>query len=123
MGQARVKFGETELPLESGVTSVGRTPDNDVSFPHDPNVSRFHAEIEMRAHGEYWLTDTGSSNGTTVNGKPVRGDVPLSNGDVIVLGGSSELTFLIGDETKQASAAAVPESGPVFETPHLPAAE
>lgn len=123
MGQPRLKFGDTELPLKPGITSVGRTPENDVSFPQDGNVSRFHAEIEMRGPGEYWLTDTGSSNGTTLNGRPVTGDVPLADGDKILLGGSSELIFLIGDEKKDEPAAEMPEASPTFDTPHVSVAE
>jgi len=123
MGQPRLKFGDSELPLKPGITSVGRTPDNDVSFPQDSNVSRFHAEIEMRGPGEYWLTDTGSSNGTTLNGRPVLGDVPLEDGDKILLGGSSELTFMIEDENAVTKDEPAMDTGPEFATPSVSVAE
>lgn len=119
----RLKFGENEFPLKPGITSVGRTPDNDVSFPADANVSRFHAEIEMRGPGEYWLTDTGSSNGTTLNGRPVRGDVPLSDADKIVLGGSSELVFLVADEKAGRADEPTRRAAPEFAAPNLSVSE
>ena len=45
----------------------------------------FRSEISRR-DGEWWLTDKGSTNGTTVNGSPVIDPVTLSHGDVIVFG-------------------------------------
>lgn len=92
MAEITLKLEDRELPLRSDVTTLGRVPDNDVSFPGDANVSRFHAEIERR-NGEYFLIDLGSSNGTTVNGKKVTGETYLSPGDIIMLGGSSKVVF------------------------------
>ncbi len=80
------------MPLTDHVTTIGRTPDNHISFPGDPNVSRFHAEIELRS-GEFCLIDLNSSNGTTVNGQKVAGEVYLADGDEILFGGSSAVTF------------------------------
>ena len=40
---------EKEFVLENELTSIGRASDNDISFPDDSNVSRYHAEIEQRA--------------------------------------------------------------------------
>jgi pSer/pThr/pTyr-binding forkhead associated (FHA) protein len=85
---------ETQFELTGALTSLGRTPDNDVSFPEDSNVSRYHAEIEERGAGEYWLIDLQSSNGTKLNGEPVTAEKPLSDGDQIELGGSSLFTFI-----------------------------
>ncbi len=81
----------------SQLTTLGRTPDNDISFPEDSNVSRYHGEIEEK-FGDYWLIDLKSSNGTTVNGKKVNGEILLSEGDNIVLGGSSKLHFSFKDD-------------------------
>ena len=38
-----------------------------------PTVSRIHAKIRKR-EGEYYLTDLNSRNGTSVNGKILKGD-------------------------------------------------
>ncbi|NOT49027.1 MAG: FHA domain-containing protein [Acidobacteria bacterium] len=98
MPDARLKFSGGEFTPKDGVTTIGRTTDNDVSFPNDSNVSRYHAEIESR-YGEFCLIDLGSSNGTTVNGEKMAGEIYLKPGDVILLGGSSEMVFeAAGDE-------------------------
>lgn len=47
-------------------------------------ISRRHANILFRG-GSYWLEDT-SKNGTWVNNQRVYGEVPLSNGAIIVMG-------------------------------------
>ncbi|MDH3530439.1 MAG: FHA domain-containing protein [Acidobacteriota bacterium] len=94
MDSPRLKLSDgTEFEFDSKLTTLGRTPDNDVSFPDDTNVSRYHAEIEDRGDGEFWLFDLQSSNGTTLNGEKVVTEKPLFDGDVIVLGGSTELEF------------------------------
>lgn len=97
MQTGRIKFEDREQVLNSQITTLGRTSDNDISFPEDSNVSRFHAEIELR-YGDYWLIDLRSSNGTTVNGSRVSSEVLLREGDEIVLGGSSKLRFTFKEE-------------------------
>jgi len=65
-------------------TRVGRLPDNDIVVD-DKRVSRHHAEVTQ--HGNRWiLRDTGSTNGTAVNGKIVK-EAVLKPGDSISLGG------------------------------------
>ena len=92
MPEVKVKIDGVEKPLGQQVTTIGRSPDNDIAFPGDANVSRFHAEIEARGN-DFCLIDLGSSNGTTVNGARVTGERYLSAGDVIVLGGTSQFEF------------------------------
>jgi hypothetical protein len=92
MPEVRLKFDGGEITPKDGVTTLGRTSDNDVAFPSDSNVSRYHAEIEARG-GEFCLIDLNSSNGTTVNGVKVSGEIYLKPGDRIMLGGSSEVIF------------------------------
>jgi Protein of unknown function (DUF3662)/FHA domain len=65
-------------------TKVGRLPDNDIVF-NDPRVSRHHAQL-VEQNGRWILRDTGSTNGTAVNGKIVR-EAALRPGDAISLGG------------------------------------
>lgn len=64
---------------------IGRGLDNDVVFDNDVRVSRHHARIEFK-YGQFVLTDTNSTNGTTVNTRPVT-QIVLSPGDRISLGG------------------------------------
>jgi len=63
---------------------VGRTALADVELG-DPSVSRRHATLAR--HGDAWiLTDLGSQNGTTVNGKRLREPAALRDGDEVRFG-------------------------------------
>ena len=62
---------------------LGRGTDSDLLLV-DPGVSRHHAEIRVE-DGEVVLVDLGSTNGTFVNGQPVR-RVPLTDGTRVTLG-------------------------------------
>lgn len=72
-----------EESLVNVVTVIGRSPGATVQVV-DTSVSRRHAEIRV-VGGQAMLRDLGSTNGTTVNGRPVTEHV-LSSGDRIVLG-------------------------------------
>ena len=93
MSDWKIKFDGGERILDSDVVAFGRASDNDVAFPQDSNVSRYHAEIQCR-HGDYFLIDLGSSNGTTLNGKKVEGEVRLAPGDMILFGGTSAVEVI-----------------------------
>ena len=97
MAEAKLKYNGNELNLFKGVTTIGRTSDNFISFPEDANVSRYHAEIESRGD-DFYIIDLDSSNGTTVNGAKVSGERLLKNGDRIVFGGTSKIEFSIEKE-------------------------
>ncbi len=101
MPELKLKFDEREFFLGSGIVTLGRTPDNSISFPDDENVSRYHAEIELRGE-EYCLIDLNSSNGTSLNGQPVHGEIYLAEGDVIKLGGSAEIEVAPAVEKERA---------------------
>lgn len=62
---------------------IGRMEANSLVID-DPTVSRFHAEI-YRDGKFYYVRDLESTNGTFVNGKPVRVK-KLNNGDIITVG-------------------------------------
>jgi hypothetical protein len=51
----------------------------------DPAVSAEHARL-VRSHGEWLITDLGSTNGTLVNQALVQGEAALEPGDVVGLG-------------------------------------
>jgi hypothetical protein len=72
-----------ELLLRKAVTSVGRALDNDLVL-EGGDVSRHHARFEY-ASGELRLVDLGSTNGTRLNGKPIR-DERVRAGDEIAFG-------------------------------------
>jgi hypothetical protein len=68
---------------------IGRLPECGVVLA-DSNVSRRHAELR-RAGDSVVLTDLGSTNGTRVNGAPIREQV-LASGDEVSVG-STRLIF------------------------------
>ena len=65
--------------------TIGRSPESDVVI-NDPRVSRSHARIGF-AGGRFVLEDLGSTNGTTLNGKPVSAPAALADGDALSLAG------------------------------------
>jgi hypothetical protein len=69
--------------LTTPVTLLGRGTDCDLRLV-DPGVSRHHAELRVE-DGEVVLLDLGSTNGTFVNGQPVR-RVLLTDGTRVTLG-------------------------------------
>jgi DNA-binding winged helix-turn-helix (wHTH) protein len=72
------------FPLDEGVNSIGREPSAAV-WLDSGSVSRRHATITV-GNGAARIEDTGSKNGTQVNGAPVRGAVTLRDGDHLLLG-------------------------------------
>jgi adenylate cyclase len=71
--------------LESEVLTIGRAEDNHLSFPDDALVSSWHASITQR-HGDFWIHDLRSHNGTFVNQMMVE-QKRLEEGDKITIGG------------------------------------
>ena len=66
--------------------TLGRRQEADVSMPWDPEMSRLHAELELRA-GEWTVSDDGlSQNGTWVNGLRLAGRRRLADGDLLRVG-------------------------------------
>ncbi|HEX7175301.1 MAG TPA: FHA domain-containing protein [Pyrinomonadaceae bacterium] len=85
------------IALRSPRLSVGRGADNDLCI-NDTNLSRRHAIVEVIA-GRPYISDCGSSNGTTVNGQTVTSAIELYDGDRINLGNSRELIVAIEEAT------------------------
>ena len=59
--------------LQNELTVIGKMENAADAVIDLPTVSRIHAKIRKR-EGEYYLTDLNSRNGTSVNGKILRGD-------------------------------------------------
>lgn len=123
MARAILKFDEKELTIGEDATSFGRTTENTVSFPDNPNISRQHADIRFD-DGEFVVTDLGSSNGTTVNGQRIEGETVLNDGDFITLGNSVIVEFVLEDDTpdnaeyesQSVQSTPIPEAVPADET-------
>lgn len=89
--------GETRrVAVSDELFIIGRHPENDLCIP-DSRLSREHVRIENYADN-YYVSDSGSSNGTTLNGAPLRSSTALKNGDRLNLGGGVEIKIEIGAE-------------------------
>jgi pSer/pThr/pTyr-binding forkhead associated (FHA) protein len=86
--------GSTYL-LEQSVTTIGRSPENDV-FLDDVTVSRKHAVIDRREDGTFFVRDVGSLNGTYVNGEQVE-QTTLASGDEVQIGMFKLVFFAAGE--------------------------
>jgi Protein of unknown function (DUF3662)/FHA domain len=71
----------------SAGATLGRSRQCDVVLD-DPNVSRQHAEIRPRG-GSWVINDLGSTNGSSLNGRRIRGPEVLKPGDEIEIGTSA----------------------------------
>ena len=74
----------TTVPMIRDEFTVGRKEGNVIRLT-ERNVSRNHARI-VRENGRFFLSDQGSYNGTRLNGRRVRGKMPLSPGDEVGIG-------------------------------------
>jgi len=72
------------VPCSSALT-IGRDKNNNIVLT-DLLVSRNHAMVRRLSSGDYYVIDSGSSNGTSVNGGRVSTPTRLRNGDRIAIG-------------------------------------
>lgn len=77
---------ERRIPLEGvAVLRLGRDVTNDLALPNT-EVSRNHARIERQPNGRHLLLDSGSRNGTFLNGARLAIPTVLSSGDHFSVG-------------------------------------
>jgi pSer/pThr/pTyr-binding forkhead associated (FHA) protein len=109
--------GEIQEFFESDI-AIGRSPSCHVRFPADlAIVSRLHASI-TREGNRFKLTDR-STNGTLVNGKPVK-EIYQNGGDVLEFDlGGPKVSFLTKMSEKEVQPARVPQVTPQRK-PHIP---
>lgn len=72
------------FPVERDAT-LGRGGGCTIPLTFDTFVSTVHARLSDR-DGQLWIEDTGSTNGTYVNGKRIEGATRLRKGDKVKLG-------------------------------------
>jgi ABC transport system ATP-binding/permease protein len=94
-------FASTVRVLESPVTIIGRE-EGDVVI-NDPEISRRHACIEIHPDGTVWLSDLGSTNGTSIGSAPILEPTKLTDRQEFSCGRSTFMllvrdTNLIGME-------------------------
>jgi sigma-B regulation protein RsbU (phosphoserine phosphatase) len=87
-----------QVPLDRDRIRIGRSSDNDLSFPGDMSLSRHHLVLERR-DGGWCVEDLGAKNRTTLNGRRIEGKTQLTVGDrisagqvVVVFGGTKSST-------------------------------
>lgn len=73
----------SRLPLDH-YSTVGRRDDNTIVID-DAFISGAHAQLTFD-HGNWWLQDLGSTNGTALNGAPVRSKVQVRPDDIVQFG-------------------------------------
>jgi hypothetical protein len=80
---------EKILPFRPGGRriNVGRVADNDLQLEHQ-SVSKIHASLVMNREGTLLVADTGSTNGTFINGRRISyGEArQIVDGDVVSFG-------------------------------------
>jgi hypothetical protein len=78
------------LVVGAGGATIGRSRQCDIVVD-DPNVSRRHAELRPRG-GSWVVSDLGSTNGTSLNGRRIDHPEVIQSGDQIEVG-TSAITF------------------------------
>jgi len=97
------------VPLTEATLAIGRSPTNTVTID-SKRVSRLHAVLERFPPG-WSIRDLGSTNGTTVNGAPLRQTRHLRDGDRIEIGGV-RLLFHAPEDSQTQTVAADPVPPP-----------
>jgi ABC-type multidrug transport system ATPase subunit len=83
-------IGKT-FAIEKDETIIGRIAPAEIAI-NQSEISRRHARV-IRKGGQYFIEDLGSSNGTMLNGQPIKAAHVINNGDEIRLGASVILIF------------------------------
>jgi two-component system, cell cycle response regulator len=86
-----------KVVLAGEALRIGRDPDNDFAVDLD-TVSRHHARLR-REGAHVVVEDLGSTNGTWLNHRELRGATPLRSGDLLKVGGAV-FKFLAGDDVE-----------------------
>ena len=104
------RAGQTEV-FDQPTILVGRQMTNDLRFDThaDLDVSATHAEIRERS-GRFYVIDNDSTNGTYVNGVPVR-DSSLKDGDVIAFGRNGPTVEVRAKGDPTGKTPAIPRTG------------
>jgi Ca-activated chloride channel family protein len=84
-----LKWNSRTFMLTGDLIRIGRATHNEIIIS-TPGVSRFHCQIK-REGDKFILEDVGSTNGTIINGAPLKGQHTLSVGDEVNLSGEKLL--------------------------------
>ena len=96
------------IPVDEGGLVFGRGRAAGLRF-EDTGLSRRHARL-FRHEGQWFIEDLGSTNGTWLGGRPLRGPTALREGDRLQAGKSVLLRVTFQDSTEQEAARQMYES-------------
>ena len=103
---------EEQLPFQQYFTQaeilLGRDAHCDIPLPDD-TVSVRHARLSYH-HGQWWLEDLGSTNGTRLNNDKVAIPTVVINGDQVECGKAS-ITINLGTDSTNPPTQRVPDLG------------
>ena len=97
--ERRFRLSGTEVRIGRRSVSRGIEPEIDLTGPPlDTGVSRLHASLIAGPDGSWSVVDSGSPNGTLVNGSEIQPGEPvrLRHGDRIQLGAWTLITIIHG---------------------------
>jgi pSer/pThr/pTyr-binding forkhead associated (FHA) protein len=89
--------GQT-IPIKTPQFVIGRDPDCNLR-PASAMISKKHCAFVVKG-GKVALHDFGSTNGTFLNDEPVKGEVALSNDDIVKVGPLTFKVVIEGSPTK-----------------------
>lgn len=72
----------SEIPFKGTAITIGRGPGNNIKIDH-PSVSSKHGRI-LREKDYFFIEDSGSTNGTFLNGKKVERSIINSTDDITI---------------------------------------
>ena len=65
--------------------TIGRSADCDLTITDDEEISKRHCELAVEG-GYVLISDLNSTNGTFVNGVPIKSGHRLKSGDIVMVG-------------------------------------
>lgn len=90
-------YASTVRVLDNPTTVIGREEGEILTM--DPETSRRHAQIEITQEAEVWLSDLGSTNGTSVEGQLISGRVQLMDRQEFTCGKSTFMLMIRNDDS------------------------
>ena len=88
LAELRIRTTDNEVrrvPLDKDTLSLGRAHNNDLCYPDDASLSRWHLLLE-RNDSTWTVVNLDSKNGTMLNGSRLTGRQDLKPGDRILVG-------------------------------------
>jgi S1-C subfamily serine protease/pSer/pThr/pTyr-binding forkhead associated (FHA) protein len=106
------RAGQTEV-FDQPTILIGRKPSSDLRFDThlDLDVSAMHGEILERG-GRFYVADHRSTNGTFVNGQPVKAETEIKDGDLIAFGENGPTVEVRAKGDPTGKTRAIPRTGP-----------